>query len=228
MGTAVKKPKKSAVSKLKGARLAVYEALKARIDDPANALKVEGQLRLLDLGIGAYATQLPEVVVELLDEAAAISVADAQARAGALGKTWQDAKATLELQVRLVRARALWEAEKTADAALQLKQISASASSRRAELILAAAADGEDYSPTFSLALLRSAAGVLNNSLPAGLALVKAMAGAGEQPAAAMVLGQILAGRALWPDLQQSTLEALIEKFDPEHRATLLAQLGQG
>lgn len=108
-----KKPKKPAASKLKGARLERYEAFRARIDDPANALKVTGQLRLLDLGIGALAIEIPEVVVELLDEAAPISVADAQARASALGKTWQDAKATLELQVRLVRARALWEAQKT-------------------------------------------------------------------------------------------------------------------
>jgi len=229
-----KKAKRSPVSKLKGEGLATYEELQARLNDLPNPHKVAGQLRLLDVGIADFAVRIPEVVVHLLDEAEPISVADATARAGAAGKTWQDTKATLDLQVRLVRARAHWERGDTTAAAAELTQITASPSSRRAELILDAAAriDSQGqlrpaWSPTFSLALLRSAAGAFTNSLPAALSLVDAMTGAGEQAAAAMVLGQVIAGWELWPTLERASLAERIERLPADQRPPLEAQLAQ-
>ena len=227
------KIKRSAISKLKGEALATYEELQSRLRDLPNLLKAAGQARLLDVGLDHFAPRIPDVVLQLLDEADLISVADAKARAGATGKTWQDLKATLDLQVKLIRARALWERGDTDGAGRELVQVSASASSRRADLILAAAqrADAEGkprpgWSASFSLALLRSASGALTNSLPAALALIDAMIDVGEQPAAALVLGQVIAARALWPTLARATLEALIARLAEEHRAPLQAQLG--
>lgn len=216
-----KKPKRSAVSKLKGEALAAYEQLRARLPNPP-----AGQVKLLEAGIGEYATRLPDVVLQLLDEAAPVSVADATDRAGAAGKTWQDVKATLELQLRLIRARAMWERGDTKGATAELVQVSASPSSRRGELILAAAVRGAPgWSPTFSLALLRSASKALANSLPAALALVDAMAGSGEHAAAAMVLGQVIAAWPMWPELQRSTLVELIGRLEAGQRAALEARL---
>lgn len=219
------KAKRSAVSKLTRKGLAAYEELQGRLKNLPNVGKAAGQARLLDVHVSDFTPQIPEVVLELLDEAAPISVADANARAGAAGKSWQDVKATLELQVRLIRARALWERGSEKAAALELVQVSHSASSRRAELILGAAARNDTWSAGFSLALLRSASGALANSLPAALALVDAMTGAGEQPAAALVLGQIVAGLSLWPDLDRTQITERIERLDPALRPPLEAQL---
>lgn len=227
-----RKAKRSPQSKLKGEGLAAFEELQARLEDRPNVLKAAGQLRLLEVGIDEFAPRIPEVVLHLLAEAAPIAVADATARAAAAGKTWQDLKATLELQVRLVRARALWEREDTKGAAVELTQISASPSSRRADLILEASArtdaDGQlrpAWSPTFSLALLRSASGALSSSLAAALSLVDALTGAGEQPAAGLVLGQLVAGWALWPTLDRASLADRIGRLDEDQRAPLEALL---
>ena len=137
----------------------------------------------------------------------------------------KDHKATLELQVRLVRARAHWEDGDPRSAAEQFKQISASASSRRAELILEAAALREGWTPTFSLALLRSASGALSNSLEAALSLIDALTGSGEHQAAALVLGQLIAGWAAFPTLDRGQLVTRLERLPVEHRAGLEAQL---
>jgi hypothetical protein len=229
---APRKPRRTPLSKLKGQALADYEELQARIAELPNRLGAAGQARLLDVGVHAYVLKIPDVVLQLLEQAEPISVADATARATATGKTWQDTKATLELQLRLIRARALWEHGDTEGAGLELTQITHSPSSRRAELILAAAsrvdAEGNlraDWSPTFSLALLRSASAAFTNSLPAALSLVDAMTGAGEQAAAAMVLGQVIAGLSLWPDLDRASLADRIARLDAEQRAPLEAQL---
>lgn len=221
-----RKPKRSPQSKLKGEGLVAFEELQARLRDLPNPLGAAGQMRLLDAGIDELAAKIPEVVLQLLEEAEPISVADATARAGASGKTWQDLKATLELRIKLIRARALWERDDKEVAGLELKQISASASSRRAELILEGASrQRPSWSPTFSLALLRSSSGALANSLAAALALVDALTGAGEKAAAALVLGQVIAGWALWPTLERATLEALIGRLDEDQRPPLHAQL---
>lgn len=225
----MKKPsKRTPQSKLSGEGLAAFEALQARLKDLPNPLNAAGQARLLDAGLADLSALIPEVVLQLLAQAAPISVADATLRARTAGKSWQDVKATLELQVKLVRARALWEHGDTKAAGLELVQVSASASSRRAELILTAAQRDQQrlaWSPTFSLALLRSASGALTNSLPAALALVDAMTGAGEQAPAALVLGQVIAARALWPELDRSTLEDRIARLGSEHQAALRAAL---
>lgn len=215
------KPKRSARSKLKGEGLAAFEELQARLvpDVPVT------QARWLDAGIDAFATRIPDVVIELLAEAEPISVAEATARAAPTGKTWQDTKATLELKVRLVRARAQWERDDQKSAALELVQISASASSRRNELILQAAEMRPAWSPTFSLALLRSASGAMANSLPAALSMIDALTGSGEQPAAAMILGQVISAWPLWPELDRAALTDRIERLAPEHRPPLEAQL---
>jgi hypothetical protein len=216
------KAKRSAVSKLTRKGLVAFEELQGRLQNLPNVGEGVGQVRLLDIHLADFVAQIPEVVIELLDDAEPISVADATARAGASGKSWQDVKATLELQVRLIRARALWERDRQKAAALELVQISHSPSSRRAELILEAAARTEaGWSAGFSLALLRSASGALANSLPAALALVDAMTGAGEQPAAALVLGQIIAGLSSWPDLDRTRIAERIERLAPEHRPAL-------
>lgn len=215
----MKKTKRSPVEKLKGEALAAYEELQARI--AAHPGSAASQVRLLDLGIGEFATGLPEVVLSMLDAAQPISVDDAKLKAGASKTSWQDFKATLELQVRLVRARADWEAGHPQRAAEQFKQISASASSRRAELILDAAALREGWTPTFSLALLRSASGALANSLEAALSLIDALTGSGEHQAAAMVLGQLIAGWAAFPTLDRGQLVTRVERLPVEYRAGL-------
>lgn len=221
----MKKAKRSPVAKLKGEALVAHQALQALIaEKPGSAAS---QLRLLDLGIGEFATRIPEVVLAMLDAAQPISVDDAKVKAGASKTSWQDLKATLELQLRLVRARAHWEDGDPQRAAEQFKQISASASSRRAELILEAAALREGWTPTFSLALLRSASGALSNSLEAALSLIDALTGAGEHQAAALVLGQLIAGWASFPTLDRGQLVTRFERIPVEHRADLEAQLGQ-
>ena len=217
----MKKTKRSPVSKLKGEALAAYEELQARI--AAHPGAAESQVRLLDLGIAAFAPRLPEVVLSMLDAAQPISVDDAKLKAGASKTSWQDFKATLELQVRLVRAHAHWEDGHPLRAAEQFKQISASASSRRAELLLEAAALREGWTPAFSLALLRSASGALANSLEAALSLIDALTGSGEHQAAAMVLGQLIAGSAAFPTLDRGQLVARIERLPLEYRAGLEA-----
>ena len=125
----MKKAKRSPVGKLKGEALVAHQALQALI--AAKPDSAASQLRLLDLGIGEFAPRIPEVVLAMLDAAQPISVDDAKVRAGASKTSWQDLKATLELQLRLVRARAHWEDGDPQSAAEQFKQISASASSRR-------------------------------------------------------------------------------------------------
>lgn len=222
----MKKTKRIPVTKLKGEALAAYEALQARV--AAHPGSVASQLRLLDLGIGEFATRLPTVVLSMLDAAQPISVDDAKLKAGASKTSWQDFKATLELQLRLIRARAHWEDGDPQSAAEQLKQISASASSRRAELILDAAALREGWTPAFSLALLRSASGALSNSLEAALSLIDALTGSGEHPAAALVLSQLIAGWAAFPTLDRGQLATRVERLPVEHRAGLEAQLGPG
>lgn len=217
----MKKTKRSPVAKLKGEALAAYEELQARI--AAHPGSAASQVRLIDLGIGEFATRLPEVVLSMLDAAQPISVDDARLKAGASKTSWQDFKATLELQVRLVRARAHWENGDPKRAAEQFKQISASASSRRAELILEASALREGWTPTFSLALLRSASGALANSLEAALSLIDALTGSGEHQAAAMVLGQLIAGWAAFPTLDRGQLVTRIERLPVEYRAGLEA-----
>ena len=217
----MKKTKRSPVAKLKGEALAAYEELQARI--AAHPGSAASQVRLIDLGIGEFATRLPEVVLSMLDAAQPISVDDARLKAGASKTSWQDFKATLELQVRLVRARAHWENGDPKRAAEQFKQISASASSRRAELILEASALREGWTPTFSLALLRSASGALANSLEAALSLIDALTGSGEHQAAAMVLGQLTAGWAAFPTLDRGQLVTRIERLPVEYRAGLEA-----
>ncbi len=212
----MKKPKKSARSKLTGEALAAFEAL--------GDLAGKTQLQLLDLGLGGLAVRMPEVVLEAIDAAAPVSVAEATERAKAGPKPWQDVKATLELQLRLVRARAAWEAEDAERAQAELKQIAASASSRRIELVLGAASRANpDWSAPFSLALLRAAAGSLASSKDAALSLVDAMTGAGEQTAAAMILGQLIAGGGL--DRAQLA-ERVARIADPAARADLERQLG--
>jgi hypothetical protein len=223
----VKKPPQS---KLKGAKLALFQELEARVKDRPNRSQAAGQLRLLDIGIGDYTTRLPEVVAWMLDEAAPIDVASATARAAKAGISWQDMKATLELGVRLIRARALWESEDLEKANAELKQISASPSSRRNELLLEAAsrtdASGQprpEWSAGFSLALLRSSARAFSNSLPAGLSMVDALIGTGEMPAAALILGQLVPA---WKELPQPIREGITERIgrlDPALRAPLEA-----
>lgn len=221
----MKKAKRSPVAKFKGEALIAYEALQARI--AAHPGAAASQLRLLDLGIGEFAPRLPEVVLSMLDAAQPISVDDAKVKAGASKTSWQDHKATLELQLRLVRARAHWEDGDQQSAAEQFKQISASPSSRRAELILQAAALREGWTPTFSLALLRSASGALSTSLEAALSLIDALTGSGEHQAAALVLGQLIAGWAAFPTLDRGQLLTRLERLPLEHRGDLEAQLGQ-
>ncbi|MDP2271402.1 MAG: hypothetical protein Q8N23_20040 [Archangium sp.] len=215
----MKKTKRSPAAKLKGEALAAYEALQARVASHPGS--VASQLRLLDLGIGEFATRLPAVVLSMLDAAQPISVDDAKLKAGASKTSWQDFKATLELQLRLVRARAHWEDGDPQRAAEQFKQISASASSRRAELILEAAALCEGWTPAFSLALLRSASGALSNSLEAALSLIDALTGSGEHQAAALVLSQLIAGWAAFPTLDRGQLVTRVERLPVESRAGL-------
>ena len=221
----MKKTKRAPEAKLKGEALAAYETLQARV--AAHPGSGASQLRLLDLGIGEFATRLPAVVLSMLDAAQPISVDDAKVKAGASKTSWQDFKATLELQLRLVRARAHWEDGDPQRAAEQFRQISASASSRRAELILEAAALCEGWTPAFSLALLRSASGALSNSLEAALSLIDALTGSGEHQAAALVLSQLIAGWAAFPTLDRGQLVTRVERLPVEHRAGLEAQLGQ-
>ncbi len=220
------RPKKSPVAKLKGEKLALYAELEARLKDRPNPTHLAGQLRLLDVGIADFVTRIPEVVFFLLDEAAPIDVASATARAASAGISWQDMKATLELSVRLIRARACWEASDPEAANAELKQVSASPSSRRNELILETASRTRpDWSPGFSLALLRSAARSLSNSMPAALCLVDAMTGTGELQAAALILGQLIAA---WSPSAGITLEDLsdrIQRLEPALRPPLEAQL---
>lgn len=223
--------KRTPQEKLKGARLAIFQELETRIAGP-NPNGVAGQLRLLDVGIAEYATKIPEVVAWMLEEADPIDVASATARAKPTGKSWQDMKATLELTVRLIRARALWEAQKIEDANAELKQISASASSRRIELILEAAARTDasgavrpEWSAGFSLALLRSSSGAMASSIPAALSLIDAMIGSGEAQAAAMILGQLVAGWSGWPTVTRESLADRIGRLDPELGAPIAALL---
>lgn len=84
----------------------------------------------------------------------------------------------------------------------------------------------EGWTPTFSLALLRSASGALSNSLQAALSLIDALTGAGEHQAAALVLGQLIAGRAAFPTLHRGQLVSRLERIAVEHRAHLEAELG--
>lgn len=201
------------------ARSKDVEELEARLKDRPNPGKAVGALRLLDVGIAEFAPRIPKEVLKLLETAEPISVAAATARAA--GRPWQDVKATLELQLRLVRARAAWEAGKTDLAHAELKQVAASASSRRIEVILEAAArTAPNWSPTFSLALLRAAATSLASSLDAALALVDAMTGAGEQAAAALILGQLIAGGGI----PRAALQERVERLDPALRPPLPAQ----
>ena len=190
-------------------------------------------MRLLDVGVGDFAVAIPEVVFSLLDEAAPIDVASATARAKAAGISWQDMKATLELQVRLIRARACWESKDSQGAAAELKQISASAASRRNELILLAARrtgpDGlprADWNPGFCLALLRSAAQALSSSMPAALSMIDALTGTGEMQAASLILGQLIGG-SNDAGLTREDFAERIGRLDPAFKPPLEAQLQQ-
>ena len=215
-------------SKLKGEKLAVFADLEARLAERPNPSHAVGQLRLLDVGVGDFALQIPEVVLHLLDEAEPIAVAAATERAKGAGLSWQDMKATLELAVRLVRARAAWEAGDTERANAELKQVSASAASRRNELIVEAAtrtgANGEpraDWNAGFALALLRAAARSLVNSMPAALSLVDALIGTGEMQAASLILGQLVAVAKDTPGLSAEALLERIGRLDGAFKAPL-------